>query len=223
MEPLGHGRGLARGALTWATAMPPRLRPSSLLRHAWMDLLSAAGFFGVFLLREHFEPETLSALLLWPVVFEMLLVFALVLAGMGDSIRRPGLRLTWFATVAGLYLLVAALGARAENLPWVWLTAFWLLVARLIPPAGQRWLDPAHRTWLFRDGLPYSIAVWVLAFFAYLIPMSVLPADCTVDAEGVRVCQSPAWLFATVWTAYFVIEALVRAWRITELPVRARR
>jgi hypothetical protein len=58
----------------------------TLLRHAWMDLLSAAIFLAVFLMRGYFEHETLSALLLWPVLFESMLVFALVLATMGNGI-----------------------------------------------------------------------------------------------------------------------------------------
>lgn len=198
------------------------MNATAVLRHAWMDLLSAAGFFLVWLLRAHFEPETLSALLLWPVVYEMLLVFALALAGMGNSIRRPAPRMAWFGFVAALYLGVAALGAQAGNLPWIWLTALWLLIARLVPPSDQRWFDPAHRNWLFRDGLPYSMAVWVLALFAYLIPMALLPGDCVVQADGERHCTSPAWLFAAVWTTYFVIEALVRAWRVTKLPKRSK-
>jgi hypothetical protein len=190
---------------------------SALLRHAWMDLLSAAGFFLVFLFREHFEPPTLSALLLWPVVFEMMLVFALALAAMGTGIRSTPWRNTWFGLIASLYVGLAWLGGRGSELPLLWLAAIWLLGARLYPPAGQRWLSPEHRRWLFNDGLPYTIAVWVLAFFAYLLLIVLVPGDCKPGADGTPICASPAWIFAAVWTPYFIVEALVRASRVAKL------
>lgn len=192
-----------------------------LLRRAWMDLVSAGAFLAIWILRDRFEPETLATLLLWPVVFELMLVFGLALAGMGDGIRNGPLRGAWFGAVATIYLGLALWGGEAEGLPWLSLAAFWLLIARLAPPAGQRWLGPQHRRWLFKEGLPYSTMVWVLAFFAYLLLLVLIPGDCLVDPGGERHCRSPAWPFALVWTTYFVAEALVRAWRMSSISTSA--
>lgn len=185
------------------------MNAGTVLRHGWMDLTSAAAFLAIWLLRERFEPATLEAWLLWPVVFEMLLVFTLALAGFGAGIARGKWRNAWFLGAAIAYLAVAWLLSR--RVEWIWLAAAWLLIARAWPPSRTHWLDPAHRRWLFSDGLPWSAAVWVCAIVAYLLGLALLPGDCTIEADGERHCTSPAWLFPLVWTSYFVVEALVRA------------
>ena len=189
----------------------------TLLRHAWMDLLSAAIFLAVFLMRGYFEHETLSALLLWPVLFESMLVFALVLATMGNGITRAPWRNAWFAAVALAFIGLSWLGGQGSGLPWLWLAAIWLLWVRLAPPVGLRWLGPQHRQWLLNDGMPIAIMVWMPAFFAYLILIAMASGDCTLDTAGERHCKTPAWTFAVVWVPYFVIEALVRAGRAVKV------
>ena len=56
------------------TANTPGL--AGTLRHGALDLVSAAAFLGIWLLRDHFEYDTLRALLFWPVVFELALAVA---------------------------------------------------------------------------------------------------------------------------------------------------
>jgi hypothetical protein len=195
---------------------------ASLVRHAWMDLLSAAAFLAVFLFRDRFAPETLSTLLLWPVLFEVLLAFGLVLASMGDAIGRAWARNLWFASIAIAYTGLAALGSARTGAPWLWVAALWLLFARVRPPGGCTWLGPDHRRWLFTDGLRYSSAICCVALLIYLFLIAAVPGDCSVDAGGERSCKSQAWVFIAVWVPYFVVEALVRASRLAALPVAAK-
>lgn len=190
------------------------MKLSHLLRHAWMDLLSAGGFFAVFLFREHFEHETLMALLLWPVAFEILLAFALTLAMFGNTVRRDLWRNLWFALVLTAYLGLAWLGGASSGLPYLWVAAFWLLAARTRNPAGTTWLSQQHRDWVFSRALPDSAMVLVPAALAYLMLIATVSGDCEVNAAGERVCKTPAWVFAAIWVPYFVIEALVRSHRI---------
>ena len=63
------------------------VNPAAVLRLAWMDLLSAAGIVVAWLLRDRLEPETLSSVLLWPVLFEAMLWIALTIAGAGARVR----------------------------------------------------------------------------------------------------------------------------------------
>ena len=96
------------------------------------------------------------------------------------------------------------------------------LGARVRPPAGQSWLGHAHRQWLFGDALPAAAMVWIPAFFAYLLLIALVPGDCRNGTDGVRHCTSPAWIFAAVWTPYFIVEAIVRAMRSGRLTPAAR-
>jgi hypothetical protein len=196
---------------------------ATVLRHAWMDLLSATGFLAAFLLRERLEPETQSALLLWPVVFEMMLAFALGLASMGNGIARTALRNLWFALVAASFVALAWLGGSRSGLPLLWLAAVWQLMARAGPPSGMKWLGPEHRRWLFSDGLIGMIGVWLPAFFAYLLLIVSIDGDCQVSTVGERVCKSPAWIFAVVWVPYFVIAAIVRGRSMAALRAERER
>ena len=184
----------------------------TLLRHAWMDLLSAAGFFAVFLLRERFEPETRSALLLWPVLFECLLAISVGVASMVDGIVRSSLRNAGFVLIVAAFLGFAWLGGRVSGLPYLSLAALWLLGARLSPPTGMRWFGSEHRHWIFHDGMTSTIVVWVPAILAFLLLTAGVVGDCRTDAEGYRVCKSPPWIFPVVWVPYFIAEALVRAY-----------
>lgn len=203
------------------------MSPNLLLRHAWMDLLSAIGFFAVFLFRDHFERETLMALLLWPVAFEILLAFALTVASGGNRIPRTPWRNLWFASVVTIYLGLAWLGGANSGLPYLWVAALWLIAARTKAPAGMTWLSAQHRDWVFSRALPDSVMVLVPAVLGYLMLIATASGDCEVNAAGENVCKTPAWTFAVVWVPYFAIEALVRAQRIATLPAidktRARR
>jgi hypothetical protein len=190
------------------------LNASALLRHAWMDLLSAAGFLAVFVFRERFAPETLSALLLWPVLFESMLVLALGVASMFNGIASTWVRNLSFALIVVAFLGLAWLGGRGSGLPYLGLAALWLLGARLTPPPGLPWFGSEHRHWIFNGGMTSYIVAWVPALFAFLMLTAAIDGDCHVDTAGDRVCKSPAWIFAAVWVPYFIAEALVRAYGI---------
>lgn len=187
---------------------------ATVLRHAGMDLLSAAGFVAALLLRHRLEPDAQSALLLWPVLFECMLAISLGVASMVDGIVRAWLRHAGFVLILLAFLGFAWLGGRASGLPYLSLAALWLLGARLRPPAATRWFGGEHRHWVFNDGMTSTIVVWVPAILAFLLLTAGIQGDCRVDATGTRVCKSPAWIFAAVWIPYFVAEALVRAYSV---------
>lgn len=136
------------------------MTPNALLRHAWMDLLSAADFLLAWLLSGWLSPDTRMSLLYWPVVFECLLVLALGFATFGDGIRSAVGRNLWFAFVAALYLAIAWALGRRTHFDWLWLSALRLLYARCIPPAGLPWFGTGHRDWLFRSYLAVAAMMW---------------------------------------------------------------
>lgn len=183
-----------------------------LLRTGWMDLLSAAAVPVLWLLRDRLGHEAAMSLLFWPIVFELFAIVALVLAGMLGTIRSPALRNAWFASVALGYLGAAWLCGANTDQPQVWTIAFWLLVARLLPPAGLRAGSPAHREWVTR-GAGLSGLLWGAGFVATVLLMLVFSEAPVRNAHGELSSTSPAWIFPVVWTPYFLAEAVQRAWR----------
>ena len=69
-----------------------RIGSIGVLRHGALDLLTAASFLLVWLLREQFSYDTLRGLLLWPVIFECYLAFALFLASWVADVRSTMMR-----------------------------------------------------------------------------------------------------------------------------------
>jgi hypothetical protein len=188
------------------------MRLSTVLRNGWMDLLSAAAFPLVWLMRDRFDYDTLRALLFWPVVFEMFVAVALFVAGMLDSIRWQGVRIAALALVAAATLFAAWLCGESAGMPQVWTIALWLMVARVAPPAGLRLGTRAHRDWVWK-GAGMSGMLWGAGFVATMLLMLAFSSEPTIDANGERHSVSAAWIFPLVWTPYFFAEALLRAWR----------
>lgn len=187
-----------------------------------MDLLSAAGFVVAWLLRDRLEPETVAALLLWPVLFEAMLWIALTVAAGGARIQKTVARNLWFGVAAAIYLAVAWMGVSGAGRPWLWFAALWLLLARTSAPAGMRWLGPQHREWFFSDAFPASVMIWVPAFLLYVVLLGVAPGDCQVDEAGENVCRLPPWVYVLVWGGYFVLEGITRARSIVRLREQTR-
>lgn len=177
-----------------------------------MDLLSASAFPLLWLMRDRFDGATSMILLFWPVVFEMFATVALVLAGMLGTIRTALLRNAWVVFVALGYLSAAWLCAVNTEMPQVWLTALWLLAARLMPPAGLRAGSTSHRAWLVK-GAGYSGLLWGAGFIATVLLMLIFSSEPVQNAQGELTSASPAWIFPVVWTPYFFAEAVLRAWR----------
>lgn len=177
-----------------------------------MDLVSAAAILIVWLIRERLDYDTLRALLLWPVVLELLVAFALVLAGMLGSIRSAVLRTAWFGLVACAYLMAGWLAGERAGMPQVWAIALWMLVARVTPPAELRFGCAAHRDWLW-TGAGLSGLLWGAGFVATALLMFAFSSPPVGDAGGELSSTSPAWIFPLVWTPYFLAEAVLRAWR----------
>lgn len=193
-------------------ANPDRPGITAVLRHGALDLVSAAAFLGVWLMRDRFEYDTVRSFLLWPVVFEAALAVTLFVAGLASGMSNVALRVAWLAFFTLAYLGGAwLLGATAE-MPQAWLIALWLWVARVMPPRGARPVSREHFAWL-HEGAGWSGLLWGAGFVATVLLMLVVPAPVVVGADGERVSQTPAWIFPLVWTPYFVAEALVRAWR----------
>jgi hypothetical protein len=182
------------------------------LRRSAMDLLSAAAFLGVWLLRDRFDYDTLRSLLLWPVVFALLVALALFLAGMLDSIRSHLLRSLWFLLVGAGCLAAAFLIGASAGMPQAGSIALWLLAARLVPPRGVRLGSAPHRAWVYL-GAGYSGLLWGAGFVATVVLMLLFSSEAVIDANGERRSTSPAWIFPLVWTPYFIAEAIVRARR----------
>jgi hypothetical protein len=182
------------------------------LANAWMDLLSALGFLAVWLWRDHFDYDTLRGWLWWPVVLEMFVAFALAFAGMLASLRVPAIRHLAFVAVACAYLAAAWLAGEAAGMPQVTLMAAWLLVARVLPPAGLRFGTSAHQQWVFR-GAGLSGVLWGAGFVLTMPLMLVFSDSAGRDADGELRSTSPSWIFPLVWTPYFIAEAVLRAWR----------
>ena len=201
--------------MTAAATRPgaPRVTVGALVRHGGPDFVVAAALPVVWWMRDRFDYDTLRTLLFWPVVFEVYVVFALVLAGFLASLKPDWLRGLWFAAVALVCLAGAWLTAAIAGQPWAWLGAAWLLVARLRPPPGTRPGSAAHLAWLWR-GAGYAGLLWGAAFVAMIVLMLVVPAPATRGPDGALHSASPAWIFPLVWTPYFLAEAYVRAWRL---------
>src|SRR5690606_26548378 len=102
-----------------------------------------------------FEADTAVALLFWPVVFEMFVTGAILLAGMLGTLRNAALRNAWFLLVALGCLGAAWLCGASAGTPQIWLIALWLLAARLVPPAGLAAGSASHRAWVVQ-GAGYS-------------------------------------------------------------------
>jgi hypothetical protein len=193
-----------------------------------MDLLSAAAVPVLWLMRDRFEHETTMALLFWPVVFEMFAAAALVFAGMLDTVRMAAVRNACFVLVTAGYLAAAWLCGANTEMPQIWTIALWLLLARVMPPAGLRAGSEAHRAWLF-TGAGYSGLLWGAGFVAMIGLMLLFGSEPVPDANGELTSTSPAWIYPLVWTPYFFAEALVRAWRqpapsrISAAPVHGTR
>jgi hypothetical protein len=177
-----------------------------------MDLVSAAAILAVWLMRERLHHDTLRALLLWPVVLELFVAFALVLAGLLGSIRSAVARTAWFGLVACGYLMAAWLAGERAGMPQVWAIAVWLLVARLTPPAGLRIGSARHRDWLW-IGAGHSGLLWGAGFVATVLLMFAFSSPPVADAGGELRSTAPAWIFPLVWTPYFLAEAVLRACR----------
>ncbi len=191
---------------------------AQLLRNGWMDLLSAAAVPVLWLMRERFDGETTMALLFWPVVFEMFATAALVLASTLNTIALAPVRNACFVLVAAGYLGASWLCGANTNMPQIWIIALWLLLARVMPPAGLRAGSAAHRDWLF-TGAGYSGLMWGAGFVSMILLMLAFGSEPVPDAHGELTSTSPAWIYPLVWTPYFFAEALVRAWR---QPLRLR-
>ena len=183
-----------------------------ILRNAWMDLASAIAFLGIWLCRELLDYDTLRGWLLWPVVFELAVSFALVFAGILASTRIASIRYLALVLVALGYLASAWLVGERADMPQVILIAAWLLVARLLPPAGLRFGTTAHRHWIL-VGAGLSFLVWGAGFVLMMVLMMVFSEPAVRDANGELHSTSAAWIFPLVWTPYFIAEAILRGWR----------
>ena len=189
-----------------------------LLRNGWMDLLSAAAFPVLWLMRDRFDAGTAMSLLFWPVVFEMFATVALVIAGMFGTIQAAAIRNVLFVLVALGYIGAAWLCGANTGMPHIWTIALWLLIAKLMPPAGLAAGSPSHREWVTK-GAGYSGLSWGAGFIATMLLMVGFSEAPVRNAQGELTSTSPSWIFPVVWAPYFFAEALLRAWR---QPVRAR-
>ncbi|MEO6155812.1 MAG: hypothetical protein ABIP16_08820 [Thermomonas sp.] len=185
---------------------------SKVVRNAWMDLLSAGAFMGIWLWREHFEYDTLLVWLIWPVVFEMFVAVALLLAGALASIRVVEVRYCALACVALVYLASAWRVGASVGMPQAWLMAAWFLVARVLPPSGLRFGTPAHQAWVVQ-GAGYSGMLWGAGFVLTVVFMLVFGGPAVPDASGEMTSVSPSWIFPLVWAPYFIGEAVLKSWR----------
>lgn len=206
---------------------PTRPDAGSVLRHGALDLLTAAAFLLVWLLRERFEYDTLRSLLLWPVVFECYLAFALYVASRIAAVRSSLLRGLWIAGVLSIYLGGAWLTLAIAGMPTAWALALWLLISRAWPPPGLSLASPAHLAWLERLA-GFSALLWGGGFVAFVLLMLVFPGVQTQDPDGTLRSTPPAWIFPLVWTPYFIGEAILRARLVlqaqaAEAPGRSRR
>jgi hypothetical protein len=199
-----------------------RISAAAVLRHGALDLLMAAAFLGVWLLRDRFEYDTLRGLLLWPVVFELYLVAALFIATWVAGVQRVALRGLWVAGVLAVYLGGAWLTVAIAEMPAMWTLALWLLLARAWPPRGWSPGSVAHLRWL--QGLSgYAGLLWGGGFVAFVLLMLVFPGVETVDPDGTLRSTPPAWIFPLVWVPYFVAEAVLRARMVLQAQADAGR
>lgn len=183
-----------------------------LLRTSWMDFISAAAFLAVWLLRDRFEFDTVRAWLFWPVVFQLYSALALGVAGMLDSIRSDAVRNLSFALVAAAYVFSAWLTGAIAGMPHVWISAVWLLIARLMPPAGLCFGEPRHRHWV-RLSAGFSGLLWGAGFVLTMVLAMIFSSESVPDANGELRSVAADWIFPVVWTGYFLAEGLLRGLR----------
>lgn len=181
------------------------------LRHGVLDLISAAAFLAIWLLRDQFEYETLRSLLFWPLVFEMYVAVALFIAGMAAGMRRAPARVIWLVAIIAGCLFGAWLTSANAGTPHVWTIAFWLLLARLWPPRGLKPPDRGYLQWL-QTSAGYSGLLWGAGFVLTMVLVMIVPAVQTeLLSDGSIRSTSPAWIFPLVCTPYFIAEAMLRA------------
>ncbi|MEP6880401.1 MAG: hypothetical protein ABI866_00340 [Dokdonella sp.] len=184
-----------------------------ILRRSALDLISAAGFLGIWLLRDHFEYDTLRSLLFWPLVFEMYLAIALFLAGMSSEMRSGAARGVWCLALIGIYLFAAWFTGADSGVPQIWTIALWLLLARIWPPRGIRPGSRDYSAWL-QVSAGYTGMLWGAGFIVMMLLVLVVPPSHTETlADGSLRSTSQAWIFPLVWTPYFIAEAVFRARR----------
>jgi hypothetical protein len=188
------------------------MKRAGILRHGALDLLSASAFLGIWLLRDRFEYDTLRALLLWPLVFELYLTVALFLAAMSAEVRSGLVRWAWCGLLAGAYLFAAWLTVANAGLPKAWSIALWLLLSRVLPPRSFALLGREHLNWLM-VGAGDTGLLWGAGFILMMVLVMVVPSQATQDVDGSLHGTSPTWIFPLVWTPYFVAEAMIRSWR----------
>ncbi len=189
-----------------------RMSLRQLLRTSWMDFVSAAAFLAMWLFRDRFEYDTVRAWLFWPVVFQLYAALALSVAGMLNSIRSDAVRNLSFALVAAAYVFSAWLTGAIAHMPHVWITAVWLLIARLIPPTGLRFGEPRHRVWV-RLSAGFSGLLWGAGFVLTMVLAMIFSSKPVPDANGELRSVAAIWIFPVVWTSYFLAEGLLHAWR----------
>lgn len=189
------------------------------LRVGALDLLSAAAFLVIWLLRDRFEYDTLRSLLLWPIVFEMYLTVALFLAGWSASVHAAVARWIWCILIVGAYLFAAWLTGANSEMPQIWTIAFWLLIARAWPPRSYTLGSRDYLEWLHVSA-GYSGLLWGAGFVVMMLLVMVVPGHSVQQTDGSVHSTSPAWIFPLVWTPYFVAEAALRAWRQTRATDR---
>jgi hypothetical protein len=180
------------------------------LRHGAADLMTASAFLLAWLLRDHFEYDTLRSLLLWPVIFECYLAFALFLMSWIASVRSAAVRWLWILSVLTIYLAGAWLTVAIDGMPAAWAMAFWLLLSRAWPPTIMRVGSAAHLLWLQRTA-GYAALLWGAGFVLMLLLMLALPGVSSQEADGTLCSTLPAWIFPLVWVPYFIAEAWVRS------------
>lgn len=188
------------------------MKTSGLPRIGVLDLISAIAFLAIWLLRDRFEYDTLRALLLWPVVFEMYLAIALFLAGWSSGFGAQGARWVWCSLCIAAYLGAAWLTGASADTPQIWTIALWLLIARAWPPPGLVPGSQPYLEWL-QLGAGLTGMLWGAGFVLTMVLVLVVPGQTAQHADGSVHSTSPAWIFPLVWTPYFVAEALIRAWR----------
>lgn len=182
-----------------------------LLRTGFLDLLSAAAFLAIWLLRDQFEYDTLRSLLFWPLVFEMYVALALFIAGMAAGIGNALARVIWPAACIAGCLFGAWLTGATAGTPQVWTIACWLLLARLWPPRGLKPPGREYLQWL-QTSAGHSGLLWGAGFvLTMVLVMIVPPVHTELLADGSTRSTSPAWIFPLVWTPYFIAEAILRA------------
>ncbi len=128
-----------------------------------------------------------------------------------DARRVASFRYLALVLVALGYLASAWLVGEQADMPQVILIAAWLLVARLLPPAGLRFGTKARRHWIF-VGAGLSFLVWGAGLVLMVVLMMVFSEPAVRDANGELHSTSAAWIFPLAWLPYFIAEAILRGW-----------